>query len=159
MPCSETHFVPILDELRARLGPEAPPPSIARSAGRTWGGRRPGAGAPRGNTNALKTGEFSVRHRRFIQALASIPEIRETLFKLAAHQRRKERLSQLAAAAVLARLFQRAGEAVLNPAANQVGNNQDFLDFLRTTGAALLAYTEYQSKSEERSSEPPTANS
>ena len=109
---------------------------------------------PRGNTNALRHGEFSVRHRRFIQALASIPEIRETLFKLAAHQRRKERLSQLAAAAVLARLFQRAGEAVLNPAANQVGNNQDFLDFLRTTGAALLAYTEYQSKIEDQSSEP-----
>src|SRR2546421_40024 len=35
MPCSETHFVPILDELRDRLGPEPPPPSIARSTGRT----------------------------------------------------------------------------------------------------------------------------
>ncbi len=34
------------------------------------GGKRPGAGAPRGNTNAVKTGRHSVRLRAIAKALS-----------------------------------------------------------------------------------------
>jgi hypothetical protein len=46
------------------------------------GGRRPGAGAPKGNTNALKTGRHSVRVRAVIDALLADPETREVLLRL-----------------------------------------------------------------------------
>lgn len=46
------------------------------------GGRRPGAGAPKGNTNALKTGRHSVRVKAVIDALLADPETREVLLRL-----------------------------------------------------------------------------
>ena len=49
-------------------------PSLAKIAGRTHGGKRPGAGAPKGNMNAFKHGQYSARHRRLVQIFASIPE-------------------------------------------------------------------------------------
>ena len=72
MSCGQDHFEPIdlgpspeeLAERRRILG--LPEPAPARLKG-TWGGRRPGAGAPKGNLNALKHGRFSplsARHDR-----------------------------------------------------------------------------------------------
>lgn len=46
------------------------------------GGRRPGAGAPFGNTNALKTGRHSVRVKAVIGALLADDETREVLLRL-----------------------------------------------------------------------------
>ncbi len=46
------------------------------------GGRRTGAGAPRGNTNALKTGRHSLRVRAIIDALLADRETREVLLRL-----------------------------------------------------------------------------
>jgi hypothetical protein len=43
------------------------------------GGKRPGAGAPRGNLNALKTGKRSARITRGLLVLALIPEVAEAL--------------------------------------------------------------------------------
>jgi hypothetical protein len=41
-----------------------------------WGGYRPGAGAPRGNLNALRHGRYSVRVRRLARRLEQDPEFR-----------------------------------------------------------------------------------
>ncbi len=51
------------------------------------GGRRPGAGAPAGNTNALKTGRHSVRVKAVIDALLADPETREVLLRIGAKGR------------------------------------------------------------------------
>jgi hypothetical protein len=46
------------------------------------GGRRPGAGAPKGNTNGLKTGRHSLRVKAVIDALLADPETRAVLLRL-----------------------------------------------------------------------------
>ena len=51
------------------------------------GGKRPGAGAPRGNMNALRSGHYSARIRAVARGLSSIPEIRDML--LAANRRQQ----------------------------------------------------------------------
>ena len=51
------------------------------------GGPRPGAGAPRGNLNALKTGAHSRRFRAVIAALFIHPDIRRVLLALAGPKR------------------------------------------------------------------------
>jgi hypothetical protein len=51
------------------------------------GGRRPGAGAPLGNTNALKTGAHSGRVKAVVLALMHDPETREVLLHLGASAR------------------------------------------------------------------------
>jgi hypothetical protein len=43
----------------------------------THGGRRPGAGAPRGNFNALRVGNHSPRHKDATSFIALIPELRQ----------------------------------------------------------------------------------
>jgi hypothetical protein len=43
----------------------------------THGGRRPGAGAPRGNVNALRAGHHSPRHKDAIIFISLIPELRQ----------------------------------------------------------------------------------
>lgn len=51
------------------------------------GGRRRGAGAPRGNLNALKTGAYSRRARGVITALLANPETRAVLLRLGRNRR------------------------------------------------------------------------
>jgi len=51
------------------------------------GGRRPGAGAPLGNMNAIKTGTHSKRVRAVVLALMHDPETREILLRLGASAR------------------------------------------------------------------------
>jgi hypothetical protein len=84
---------------RTRIGPKLPPisqpkaPAIPKIPSRPVdpriqpfprrpgrGGRRPGAGAPRGNTNALKHGVYSKRLQLATLILAAVPELR-VLFK------------------------------------------------------------------------------
>ena len=43
------------------------------------GGRRPGAGAPKGNHNALKTGKYSKRFKEAMSNLINTPEFRAIL--------------------------------------------------------------------------------
>jgi hypothetical protein len=43
------------------------------------GGRRPGSGGPKGNANALKTGEHSIRGQVVVTAMRSHPNARELL--------------------------------------------------------------------------------
>ena len=63
------------------------------------GGRRPGAGAPKGNTNALKSGRHSARFKAVLTAMSQVPEVRDYFALVRRRQLRSERL----AAAVCAR--------------------------------------------------------
>ena len=51
------------------------------------GGKRPGAGAPRGNLNAFKHGQNSKQYRRLLQIVAADPEARDLLTQLALRRR------------------------------------------------------------------------
>jgi len=55
------------------------------------GGRRPGAGAPKGNLNALKHGQGSQQLRHLAATLALLPTVRDTFIKLARRDRRQRR--------------------------------------------------------------------
>ena len=57
------------------------------------GGRRPGAGAPKGNHNALKTGKYSKRFREAMSNLINTPEFRAILVS---YQKRQIKNQQLA---------------------------------------------------------------
>ena len=57
-----------------------PEPGASRSR---RGGKRPGAGAPKGNLNALKHGCRSQQFARVGALLAANPEVRELVFRLA----------------------------------------------------------------------------
>lgn len=75
------------------------------------GGRRPGAGAPRGNLNALKHGVHSNQLKALTLALAQLPVFRRYLQRLAA-RRATQRRELATAVQVLASwlLYQRALE-------------------------------------------------
>ena len=51
------------------------------------GGRRPGAGAPRGNLNALKSGRYSKRLAALTAALDAMPRTADLLVKMTARDR------------------------------------------------------------------------
>jgi hypothetical protein len=57
----------------------------------TRGGPRPGAGAPRGNLNALKTGAHSRQMRAAIGALLAVPETRRAMIALLQQKERDTR--------------------------------------------------------------------
>jgi hypothetical protein len=57
--------------------------SSALKKGGNWGGRRPGAGAPKGNLNGFKHGRRSRRLADAVQVLVANPTIRATLEALA----------------------------------------------------------------------------
>ena len=158
MPCSDTHFIPILDEIRARPDPEADPdpsstvhlPSSSK-AHPGWGGRRPGAGAPKGNLNAFKDGRHSSFYQRAFAMLADMPEVRETLIAIGKRRRLQQRIAEAGAAEILAGLLQRAGEIVLHPENNHLEDNQVLLDFLRTMEAQLNVLSKMQSREARKS--------
>ncbi len=68
------------------------------------GGRRPGAGAPKGNLNGLKTGAHSPRVKAVLRAIAENPESRAVFLALAqkgALQRRQTREMVIALARLM----------------------------------------------------------
>ena len=69
------------------------------------GGRRPGAGAPAGNLNALKHGAHSSYIHALVQALAAHPTTREALIRLARRRRAQKREAERAAALLLSTLL------------------------------------------------------
>ncbi len=58
------------------------------------GGKRPGAGAPRGNLNAAKSGRYSRRMRAIARGLAAVPEVRDFLLNFNQRQRRTQRSAE-----------------------------------------------------------------
>jgi hypothetical protein len=75
------------------------------------GGRRKGAGAPRGNLNGLKHGRYSQQFAEIGALLAQDPTIRETLLGLARRHNLKQRRANEVAALLFVRLLQRARAA------------------------------------------------
>ncbi len=69
------------------------------------GGRRPGAGAPKGNLNALKHGENSRQLQQLALALSLVPDARKALARLARRQRRREARARTVAVTLLANLL------------------------------------------------------
>src|SRR3972149_6217385 len=68
------------------------------------GGKRPGAGAPAGNLNALKHGAHSSYIHALVQALAAHPTTREALIRLARRRRAQKREAERAASLLLSAL-------------------------------------------------------
>lgn len=60
------------------------------------GGRRPGAGAPKGNMNRLSSGLRSRQMKTFIIVNMAVPELRNVLFRLHRMSRRETALLALA---------------------------------------------------------------
>ena len=72
------------------------------------GGKRPGAGAPKGNMNALKNGAYSKQFAQIGALFASDPKIREALLALAHKHNIRQHKANEVAALLFTRLFQRA---------------------------------------------------
>jgi len=144
MPCSDQHFVPILDEIRAREE-ACPEPRKASPAKRNWGGRRRGAGAPKGNLNALKRGRYSSYQKAVIDAMMEIPELRDTLVALGKRKRAQQRRAEKGAAALMTELFRRTAEIALYPENNHLEDIQDFLASIRSAEGQLEKILERQS--------------
>jgi len=84
-------------------------PNQRESVTRTGrGGPRPGAGAPRGNLNALKHGRRSTQFSQLGLLLAANPKIRAALLALARRHQIKQRRADEVAALLFTRLFQHA---------------------------------------------------
>ncbi len=58
------------------------------------GGRRRGAGAPKGNLNAVKSGRYSRRLRAIATGLALVPEVREFLLEFNRRKLREQRRAE-----------------------------------------------------------------
>jgi hypothetical protein len=118
LPCPSDHFIPILDELQARVGREALSASsenptgenqrrsVAPKTGR--GGRRPGAGAPKGNLNALKHGLRSEQFAAVGRLLAQDPTVRDALLRIAGRYDLERARANEMAALLFTMLFERA---------------------------------------------------
>jgi hypothetical protein len=78
-------------------------PSAAKGAPGKRGGKRPGAGARKGNMNALKTGAYSKQFALLGRLLASDPKIRTALLAIAARADRKFKSANEVAAFLLTR--------------------------------------------------------
>lgn len=138
MSCGQEHFEPISSADNPAWPDPAPGsqplvPSPKRSP--NWGGRRPGAGAPKGNLNGWRHGKNSRYHKQLAYFVSQIPEAEEAMLRIARRRRKKDREVQAGAAELMAEACRRLGELILDPQSNQLESNQDFaaqLDQLRT---------------------------
>jgi ABC-type antimicrobial peptide transport system permease subunit len=92
----------------------------------THGGKRPGAGAPKGNLNALKTGRRSKQLKAVISALLASPSVRRVMLALMKDdiRRRKEVKETIAAIALLADpRFQRSIKKITRDQIQKALNN------------------------------------
>ena len=87
------------------------------------GGRRPGAGAPRGNLNALKHGDNSRQIEQLALALSLVPEARVALARLARRQRNQQARARTVAVTILTNLL-RTGLQALQTASDSLPNNR-----------------------------------
>lgn len=158
-PCSDTHFIPVLDEINDRADREAaavsPEPHLSENQRQSaanehpgWGGRRPGAGAPRGNLNAFKHGRTSRRQTEILEAMARIPGVQQALIDIAKRNNRRRKQAEEGFGVMMTRLLERT--AALLPNDNNQGdiqeqNKQDFLDYLNETSAQIRDLLEKRS--------------
>jgi hypothetical protein len=121
MPCSQDHFIPILDELDQRIKE-----AEARAALRKRrGGTRPGSGPPEGNLNALKHGRFSRRHKIILETILEVLQAREALLDITKRNRRRQTQAELEAAYILMRWLATHNPQFLPAALDQAAANLD----------------------------------
>jgi hypothetical protein len=72
------------------------------------GGKRPGAGAPRGNLNGFKHGRNSQQHRQLVRLIARDPEALGLLREMAEHHNRRTKRLRKQAEQLLAILLDQA---------------------------------------------------
>ncbi len=166
-PCSSDHGtcpesdrrIPILDEINARADREAaavsPEPHLSENQRQSaandhpgWGGRRPGAGAPKGNLNAFKHGRTSRRQAEILEAIARIPGVQQALIDIAKRNNRRRKQAEEGFGVMMTRLLERTAALLLND--NNQGdiqeqNKQDFLDYLNETSAQIRDLLEKRS--------------
>jgi len=76
---------------------EHPCPSVARKGKSKRGGRRPGAGAPKGNLNALKHGRHSKQFAALGALVVTNPTVREALLAWGVrHDLKNQKIEDLA---------------------------------------------------------------
>jgi hypothetical protein len=92
--------------------PSEPALSGAEGAKEGWGrgGKRPGAGAPKGNLNALKHGRYSQQFAEIGAVLAGHPDIRDALLGAARRRDQKNTRAEEIAAGLMVRLYNNAAE-------------------------------------------------
>jgi hypothetical protein len=88
------------------------------------GGRRPGAGAPRGNLNAYKHGRNSTQHNRLAQIIAADPEAFALLREFAERDRRRRARENRKAIRLVDNLFRAIEYAAQERALTIYENNQ-----------------------------------
>ena len=92
------------------------------------GGRRPGAGAPAGNLNALKHGAHSSYIHALVQALAAHPTTREALIRLARRRRAQKREAERAASLLLSALLDKTLRSLRdNQSVEDAANTENLL--------------------------------
>jgi len=121
------------------------PDRAAENRARGWGGRRPGAGAPKGNLNALKHGRYSRYQSAVIEALLQVPETREVMIAISKRQRAQTRRAEQGGAALMSELVRNIGILALH-GDDHLEDIQDFLAAIRTAEAQLQKILEKQSK-------------
>jgi hypothetical protein len=88
------------------------------------GGRRPGAGAPKGNLNASKHGRTSQTHRRLLDTLARDPDTLKLLLELAEGDRRRHQRNVQKAKRTLDHLFAQLREQISDHNTRVYENNR-----------------------------------
>jgi hypothetical protein len=99
----------------------------------TWGGRRPGAGAPKGNMNGLKHGMRSRQVSELGAAVNASPRITGTLLKIGARHVRQSKSAEQTIALILAALVQRANKLTDGKLLNDE-SSRAFADLLDSLG-------------------------
>jgi hypothetical protein len=121
---------------------------VDKDSGRGWGGRRPGAGAPKGNLNAFKHGRTSRRQTEILEAMAQVPGVQQALIDLAKQNNLRRKRAEEGLGVMMTRLLERTAALLLND--NNQGdiqeqNKQDFLDYLNQANAQIRALLEKRS--------------
>jgi len=98
----------VTDDMPIHTSHHPIPGHPCRGAKRPRGGRRPGAGAPRGNLNALKHGRRSRQFAEIGAIIAADPGASATLLALAGRRQAKHRRAEEVAATLVAGLYAHA---------------------------------------------------
>ncbi len=95
---------------------------------RPRGGRRPGAGAPKGNLNGLKHGLHSKQLAALGLAFASNPKLQQALLTLASRQQYKQRKAERVAAQIFAAMLKRGVEIKTEQQRRALNDLKDSID-------------------------------
>lgn len=129
--------------------PEGPTPTPEKQPRKprhpNWGGRRKGAGAPKGNLNNYRDGRYSSYQRRITEIMADIPELHAAMIKIARRTRRRKQQAEVGASELMAEVFRRIGESLVSPSFNHLESNQDLIDAIHAVHEKFLEISAGQS--------------